>query len=297
MDGVPMRLMVNPDAKPVAHHTPVPVPLHWQADVKAGLDHDVSLGVIEPVPVGEPVTWCHRMVICAKKNGTPRGTVDFQALNLHATRETHHTQSPFHQARTVPNNKKKTVFDCWNGYHSIQLHEDDYHLTTFITPWGRYRYKTAPQGYIASGDGYSRRFDEIVSHVPNKTKCIDDTLLWADNLSESFTQTGWTSADTTASPSIETSLYSELTPSSLQDSRLPQKACVHAKSTSMQSANSRHQPTLPTCVLGSASSIKCHTPSQQQTECYRSASHSSLEHHSTGTTHSISSSKNPKQRS
>ena len=26
-----------------------------QSDVKAGLDHDVSLGVLEPVPVGEPV--------------------------------------------------------------------------------------------------------------------------------------------------------------------------------------------------------------------------------------------------
>ena len=36
MEGAPMRLMVNPDAKPVAHHTPVPVPLHWQTDVKAG---------------------------------------------------------------------------------------------------------------------------------------------------------------------------------------------------------------------------------------------------------------------
>ena len=188
MAGVPMRLMVDANAEPVAHHTPIPVPLHWQSDVKAGLDHDVSLGVLEPVPVGEPVTWCHRMVICAKKNGKPRRTVDFQALNLHATRETHHTQSPFHQARSVPGGTKKTVFDCWNGYHSVPLHPDDRHLTTFITPWGRYRYKTAPQGYIASGDGYSRRFDEIVSHIPNKTKCIDDTLLWADNLTESFFQ-------------------------------------------------------------------------------------------------------------
>ena len=188
MDSVPMRLMINPEAEPVAHHNPVPVPLHWQEDVKAGLDHDVSLGVLEPVPVGEPVTWCHRMVVCAKKNGKPRRTVDFQALNRHATRETHHTQSPFHQARLVPHNTKKTVFDCWNGYHSIPLHKDDYHLTTFITPWGRYRYKTAPQGYIASGDGFSRRFDEIVSHVPNKTKCVDDTLLWSDNLSDSFKQ-------------------------------------------------------------------------------------------------------------
>ena len=188
MDSVPMRLMVDPDAEPVAHHTPVPVPLHWQDQVKAVLDQDVALGVIEPVPVGEPVTWCHRMVVCAKKNGKPRRTVDFQALNLHATRETHHTQSPFHQARSVPSGTKKTVFDCWNGYHCIPLHEEDRHLTTFITPWGRYCYKTAPQGYIASGDGYSRRFDELVSHIPNKTKCIDDTLLWADNLTESFSQ-------------------------------------------------------------------------------------------------------------
>ena len=141
-----MRLKVDSDAAPVAHHTPVPVPLHWQDEVKAGLDQDVALGVIEPVHVGEPVTWCHRMVVCAKKNGRPHRTVDFQALNLHAAQETHHTQSPFHQACSIPSGKKKTVFDCWNGYHSIPLHEDDRHLTTFITPWGRYRYKTAHPG-------------------------------------------------------------------------------------------------------------------------------------------------------
>ena len=188
MDSVPMWLMIDPEAEPVAHHTPVPVPLHWQEDVKAGLDHDVSLGVLEPVPVGEPVTWCHRMVVCAKKNGKPHCTVDFQALNRHATRETHQAQSPFHQARMVPHNTKKTVFDCCNGYQSIPLHKDDYHLTTFITPWGQYHYKTAPQGYIASGDGFSRRFDEIVSHVLNKTKCVDNTLHWSDNPSDSFTQ-------------------------------------------------------------------------------------------------------------
>ena len=188
MKGPLLKLMVDPEAKPVACHTPVPVPLHWRDDVKAGLDQDVRLGVIEPVPVGEPVTWCHRMVVCAKKNGNPRRTVDLQPLNAHATRETHHTQSPFHQARSVPHGKKKTVFDAWNGYHSVPIHEEDRHYTTFITPWGRYRYCTAPQGYIASGDGYSRRFDEIVAEVPDKTKCIDDTLLWADDLEHSFFQ-------------------------------------------------------------------------------------------------------------
>ena len=52
-----MRLMVDPNAEPVANHTPIPVPLHWQDDVKAGLDQDVSLGVLVPVPVGA----CHMM--------------------------------------------------------------------------------------------------------------------------------------------------------------------------------------------------------------------------------------------
>jgi len=188
MDCPPMKLMVNPDATPVAHHKPVPVPLHWREAVKQGLDQDVRLGVIEPVPVGEPVTWCHRMVVCAKKNGKPRRTVDLQALNKHAARETHHTASPFLQARSVPALKKKTIFDAWNGYHSVPIREEDRHLTTFITPWGRYRYKTAPQGYIASGDGYTRRYDEIVTDVPNKTKCVDDALLWSDTIEESFHQ-------------------------------------------------------------------------------------------------------------
>ena len=189
MEGPPMKLMVDPTADPVAHHTPVPVPLHWQEDVKRDLDNDVNLGVIEPVPIGEPVTWCHRMVVCAKKNGKPRRTVDLQALNAHATRETHHTQSPFHQARSIPHGKMKTVLDAWNGYHSVPIRKEDRHLTTFITPWGRYRYRTAPQGYIASGDGYSRRYDELVAHIPRKTKCIDDTLLWSDSIEECFFHT------------------------------------------------------------------------------------------------------------
>ena len=111
-----------------------------------------------------------------------------QPLNTHATRETHHTLSPFHQARSVPQGKKKTVFDAWNGYHSVPIRQEDRHFTTFITPWGRYRYKTAPQGYIVSGDGYTRRYDEIVSSIPNKTKCIDDVLLWSDDIEQSFFQ-------------------------------------------------------------------------------------------------------------
>ena len=79
-----LRLIIDKDATLVARHNPIPVAVHWQDEVKAGLDDDVRLGVLEKVPVCDRVTWCHRMVICAKKNGTPRRTVDCQALNVYA---------------------------------------------------------------------------------------------------------------------------------------------------------------------------------------------------------------------
>ena len=47
MTGPPLRLMLDEDATPVAHHTPIPVAIHWQDEVKAGLDQDVRLGVLE----------------------------------------------------------------------------------------------------------------------------------------------------------------------------------------------------------------------------------------------------------
>ena len=78
MVGQPMKLIIDRDSKLVAVHTLVPVSFHWQEEVNKGLDQDFSLRVIEPVPVGEPVTWCHRMVVFAKKNEKPRRTVDIR---------------------------------------------------------------------------------------------------------------------------------------------------------------------------------------------------------------------------
>ena len=134
--------------------------------VKKQLHKDVRLGVLEPVPVGEPVTWCSRMIVCPKKDMTPRRTVDLKCLNKAAARQTHATESPFHQAVSVPKHTFKTVLDAWEGYHSVPLAEEDRHFTSF----GRYRYKTCPQGFFASGDGYTSSYDKIVAGFSNFTK-------------------------------------------------------------------------------------------------------------------------------
>ena len=188
VSGPPLKLNVNPEVTPTAVHTPIPVPIHWHEEVKAQLDRDCKLGVIEPVPWGEPTIWCSRMITVAKSNGSPRRTIDLQALNDASLRQTHHTPPPFHLAMSVPHNTKKTIFDAWNGYHSLAIREEDRHYTTFITPWGRYRYCCAPQGFLASNDGYTRRFDEIISDIKNKVKIVDDTILWEEDVEKSFFQ-------------------------------------------------------------------------------------------------------------
>ena len=189
MHGPPVKIHLQEGVKPIASHTPIPVPLHWHKKVKAGLDRDEAIGVIEKVPPGTPTTWCHRMVCVPKKDLSPRRTVNFVPLNQYSARQTHHTMSPFHQASMVPPNTYKTVLDAWNGYHSCSLEEDSKHLTTFITPWGRYRYRKLPQGFLSAGDAYTDRYDRIIAEVEDKTKCVDDTILWKPSIKESFLHT------------------------------------------------------------------------------------------------------------
>ena len=184
MTGPPLRFHVKPNASFKVAHTPASIALHDEEEVKRQTDQDVAMDLLEKVPHNEPSIVCHRMVVTRKADGSPRRTVDMSSLNQHLLRETHHVKPPFQQAKSIPPNTWKSVTDAWNGYHSVPLHEDDRYLTTFITPWGRYRYKVAPQGSAVSGDAYARRYDEIIEDVERKTKCVDDTALWDSDLEE-----------------------------------------------------------------------------------------------------------------
>ena len=133
-----MKIHIDPDARPVARHKPVYVPLLWKQQVKADLDKDVRLGSIEPVPEGEPTEWLHGMVVTAKEDGSPRRTVDLTTLNRHCLRETHANAPPFQLARMIPSGTWKSVTDAWEGFHSVLIDEEDKKYTTFNTEWGRY---------------------------------------------------------------------------------------------------------------------------------------------------------------
>ena len=136
-DDPHMEVFIDKSVKPHAVHTPVVIPIHWREQAKEGLDRDCQLGAIEKVPPNTPVTWCHRAIWTSKPDGSPRRVVDMQSLNKHCVRDTHHVLPPFQQARLVPPRTWRSVTDAWKGYHSVPIREEDKHLFTFITEFGR----------------------------------------------------------------------------------------------------------------------------------------------------------------
>ena len=114
-----MRLMNDPHAMPTAYHSPIPMPLHWQDEVKAGLDRDVRLNVLEPVPIREPVTWCHRMVICAKKNGLQR-TINFNPSASMLPGK--HTTLTHFSTKQDQSHKGKKILSSMHGTATIASH-------------------------------------------------------------------------------------------------------------------------------------------------------------------------------
>lgn len=142
---------------------------HWKNLVEEQLATDVRLGVIERVEPNTPYNWCHRAIWTRKVDGSPRHVVDFQSLNKQCVRNTNHTVPPFQEAHMVPPQTYRSVTDAWNSYHSVPVDVTD---------------RVAPQGFLASGDGYTHRYDRIIADIPRKTKCVDDTLLWDESLVE-----------------------------------------------------------------------------------------------------------------
>ena len=69
-----------------------------------------------------------------------------------------------------------------------QPHRKTHHTSspTFITEWGCYMYLQLPHGFIAEGETYFQRYEELIKYVPCKMKITNDTLLYVSDIESSF---------------------------------------------------------------------------------------------------------------
>ena len=70
-----------------------------------------------------------------------------------------------------------TVLDATSGYWAIPLSKESSILTTFQTPYGRYRYLRMPFGICSAQEVFQKRMDRIFEGLPGVHIIVDDILV------------------------------------------------------------------------------------------------------------------------
>ena len=180
MEGPPMHIDLVDGTVPCRHYRARSIPFRWKESVFKQLAEMEAKGVIEKVPTGESYQWCHPMVVVPKKNSTePRITVDLTGLNRFVKRPAYPTRSPREVVAAIPPGMKFfTTLDSRHGYWQVPLDKESSALTTFITPWGAYRFLRNVMGLVSAGDEHNRRGDDALAGLDNVQKVVEDVIVY-----------------------------------------------------------------------------------------------------------------------
>ena len=84
----------------------------------------------------------------------------------------------------MPNAKVFSKLDATSGFWQLALDEASSKLTTFNTPFGRYRFLRAPFGIKSIPEMYQRCMSEIVEDIEGVEVIVDDILVWGSTVEE-----------------------------------------------------------------------------------------------------------------
>lgn len=125
------------------------------------------------------------MVIVAKPNKL-RICIDPKDLNKAIKRP--HYPMPTIESEITDISKAKlfSVMDAKDGYWQVKLSEESSYLTTFNTPFGRYRWLRMPFGLSCASEEFQRRMHEQLQDLPGIKIIVDDILIYGsgDNFEE-----------------------------------------------------------------------------------------------------------------
>ena len=184
MNCKPSIIELMPDAKPIRLSTARNIAFGYRDETKKELDKMVSQGIIKPV--GDKARgWCSPMIVVRMRGSGIMICVDLSKLNKFVKRPAHPGASPKEVISDIPPYQKYfSTLDAIKGYWQIPLAEKSQELTTFITPWGRYKYLRAPMGLSSTGVKYNLLMDAAIDGLDNQKKVVDDILLYEKGFKE-----------------------------------------------------------------------------------------------------------------
>ncbi|UYV82707.1 K02A2.6-like [Cordylochernes scorpioides] len=177
--GNPYEIKLKPGAKPYAVHTPRRVPIPLMEKLRTRLEELEKAGIIAQVNVA--TEWCAPTVIAGKPNGDIRLCVDLSRLNEHVQREVHPMPVVEHMLGQLGEARFFSKLDANSGFHQIPLSPGCQHLTTFITPFGRYKYCRMPFGISLAPEYFQRVLSIILQGMDGVMCYLDDILIFASD--------------------------------------------------------------------------------------------------------------------
>ena len=176
------HIHLKPDATPFALHTPRNVPLPMRPKVKAELERMERLGVISKMD--EPTPWCAGMVAVPKSDGSVRICVDLKPLNANVFREVHPLPTVDNILGQLSGARIFSKLDANSGFWQIPLDESSRHLTTFITPYGRFCFNKMPFGISSAPEHFQKRMSEILEGQVGVLCLMDDIIIYGHSQEE-----------------------------------------------------------------------------------------------------------------
>ena len=146
------------------------------------LQRMVKLGVIEKVE--HPTDWCSPIVVVPKKNGSIRLCIDYTKLNQAVRREFFPMPSIEEALASLGNARCFSKLDANSGYWQMPLSKKSRDITTFITPFGRFRCNRLPFGISSAPEVFHREMQRILVNCEGVICHMDDVLVFGSDTRE-----------------------------------------------------------------------------------------------------------------
>uniref|UniRef100_A0A0A9W9U6 RNA-directed DNA polymerase n=3 Tax=Lygus hesperus TaxID=30085 RepID=A0A0A9W9U6_LYGHE len=176
------KIELTANAKPYAITAPRRISIPLRDATKMELDRMVQRGVIEKVD--KATDWCAPVVIVPKKSGAVRICVDLSELNRNVKRQVHPLPKVDYELGLLSGAKFFTKLDANNGFWQVELEEESRDLTTFLTPFGRFRFLRLPFGISSAPEYYQKKISNLLEGKKNAINHMDDILVWGSTQEE-----------------------------------------------------------------------------------------------------------------
>ena len=126
------------------------------------------IGVI--VKQKEPTPWVNSMVTVTKSDGSDRLCIDPKVLNRAIQREQYPMKTVEEVVAEMPGARVFSKLDAMSSFWQLKLDEKSSKLTTFNTPFGRYRFLRAPFGIKSIPENFQRTMCEMIEGL-GRNRC------------------------------------------------------------------------------------------------------------------------------